>query len=100
MSEGTTVAILTEAELQTRLAQRPGWAASGDVIVREFERPGGFMGALDFVNRLAEVAEAMDHHPDVAISWNRVTVSIGSHRLGGVTDQCLQLAAEVDRLAG
>ena len=93
------MAILTEAELHTWLAKRPGWTASGPVIVREFERPGGFTGALGFVNELAEVAEAMNHHPDIAISWNRVTVSIGSHRLGGVTQQCLQLAAEVDRLA-
>jgi 4a-hydroxytetrahydrobiopterin dehydratase len=67
--------------------------------VREFERPGGFMGALAFVNQLADVAETLNHHPDIAISWNRVTVTIGSHRLGGVTEQCFQLAAEADRLA-
>ena len=100
MSEESTVGILTETELQKRLAERPGWVANGAAIVREFERPGGFMGALSFVNQLAEAAEAMNHHPDIGISWNRVTVSIGSHRLGGVTEQCLALAAEADRLAG
>lgn len=94
------MAILTADELAAGLSGLPGWRAEGPAIVREYEFPGGFAGSIRFVNALAEVADRMDHHPDLEIRWNRVTVTIGSHRLGGVTDQCLALAAEADRLAG
>jgi 4a-hydroxytetrahydrobiopterin dehydratase len=94
------VSVLTDTEVTAGLAALQAWRHEGQAIVREFTLDGGFMGSIGFVNRLAEAAEAMDHHPDLAISWNTVTVSIGSHRLGGVTPQCLELAAKADLLAG
>ena len=73
------------------------WERQGDVIatVRTF---GGFAEALAWVNRVGALAEAMDHHPDIAISWNRVTLTLTTHSAGGLTSTDLDLAAAVDAL--
>lgn len=91
--------LLTTAEIQDALAGMPGWEASGDTIARQYTLDGGFMGSIRFVNRLADAAEAADHHPDIAISWNRVTVTLSTHSQGGVTDKDIALARHADRLA-
>jgi 4a-hydroxytetrahydrobiopterin dehydratase len=91
--------ILSPDVVAQRLAGMPGWRPEGSAIVKDFEFDAGFMGSIGFVNRLAEAAEAADHHPDLAISWNRVTVTLSTHSKGGVTDNDLALAAEADRLA-
>lgn len=91
--------LLTSDEITQALAGMPGWELRGDVIAREFTLDGGFMGSVAFVNRLAEAAEAADHHPDLAISWNRVTVSLATHSAGGITDKDIALARDADRLA-
>lgn len=91
--------LLTSDEITQALAGMPGWERVGDAIVRQFSLEGGFMGSVGFVNRLAAAAEAADHHPDVAISWNRVTVTLSSHSAGGITGKDVALAREADRLA-
>lgn len=91
--------VLSAEELAAGLASLPGWEAQGNAIVRRYAFEGGFMGSIGFVNRLAEAAEAADHHPDLAISWNAVTVTLSTHSQGGVTEKDLALAAEADRLA-
>jgi 4a-hydroxytetrahydrobiopterin dehydratase len=93
------MAVLSGEELERGLAGLPGWRVEGDAIVREYELEGGFMGSVGFVNRLAEAAEAANHHPDLAIAWNRVTVTLSTHSEGGVTAKDLALAGEADRLA-
>ncbi len=93
------MALLTSNEIDQALANMPGWERQGDGIVREFSFDGGFMGSMGFVNRLAAAAEAVDHHPDLAISWNRVTVTLSTHSAGGITDKDVALAGEADRLA-
>ena len=90
--------VLSEAELSAALRQLPGWEGRGDAIVKEFTF-ADFMGSVGFVNRVAEPAEAMNHHPDLAISWNRVTVSLSTHSEGGVTDADIKLARQIDELA-
>jgi 4a-hydroxytetrahydrobiopterin dehydratase len=92
--------VLTPDQIQQRLGELPGWRVEGASLVRVFEFPGGFMGSIGFVNRLAEAAEAADHHPDLAISWNRVTVTLSTHSKGGITENDFALATEADRLAG
>jgi 4a-hydroxytetrahydrobiopterin dehydratase len=57
------------------------------------------MGSVGFVNRLAEAAEEADHHPDLAISWNRVTVTLSTHSQGGITEKDIVLARVADGLA-
>jgi 4a-hydroxytetrahydrobiopterin dehydratase len=93
------VATLSEQEVREALAGLPGWRSEGAAIVKEFSFDGGFMGSVGYVNRLAEAAEAADHHPDVAISWDTVTVTWSTHSQGGVTESDIRMAAEADRLA-
>lgn len=91
--------VLSPDEVARRLTALPGWRAQGTAIVRVYALDGGFMGSIGFVNRLAAAAEAADHHPDLAIAWDRVTVTLSTHSAGGVTESDLALAAEADRLA-
>jgi 4a-hydroxytetrahydrobiopterin dehydratase len=93
------MAVLTDEQIAERLKELPEWRAEGDAIVRQFTFDGGFMGSVGYVNRLAAAAEVADHHPDVEISWNKVTVRFSTHSQGGVTDKDLEMAAEADRLA-
>ncbi len=91
--------VLSDEEIGEALRQLPGWERVGHAINKTFTLDGGFMGSVGFVNRVAEPAERMNHHPDLEISWNRVTVSLSTHSEGGVTDNDLRLATEVDQLA-
>ena len=93
------MALLTSDEIDQALAGMPGWEREGDAIVRQFSLEGGFMGSVGFVNRPAEAAEAADHHPDLTISWNRVTVTLATHSQGGITEKDIALARQADRLA-
>jgi 4a-hydroxytetrahydrobiopterin dehydratase len=73
------------------------WERDGDAIVtvRTF---GDFAEALAWVNEVGALAEARDHHPDIAISWNRVTLTLTTHSDGGLTAKDLDLAAAIDAL--
>lgn len=76
-----------------------GWRHEGMAIVKEFELRD-FVGSVGFVNALTGPAEEMGHHPDLVISWNRVTVSLSTHSEGGITDADFRLAAAIDALNG
>ena len=80
------------------LAALPGWTLDGGEIVRTFDR-GNFNGSVAFVNAIAAEANAADHHPDLAISWNNVTVRLCSHDARGLTERDFALARTIDRLA-
>jgi 4a-hydroxytetrahydrobiopterin dehydratase len=75
----------------------PGWARDESEIVRSFDR-GDFNGSIAFVNAIAAAANAADHHPDLAISWNEVMVRLSSHDAGGLTERDFALARTIDRL--
>ncbi len=92
------MARLEEDEVERRLAELPSWSRSGEAITRDF-RCGDFAGSVEFVNRLTPVAEEMDHHPDLAISWNTVTVTLSTHSEGGLTAADFELARRIDDLA-
>ncbi len=92
------MALLEEKEIEERLAKLEGWARSGEAITKTFDR-GDFVGAVKFVDALVEPAEAMNHHPDLEISWSKVTVSITNHAEGGLTPNDFELAAKIDALA-
>jgi 4a-hydroxytetrahydrobiopterin dehydratase len=89
---------LTEAEVKVFLDEREGWASLSNAIHREFAF-AGFRPAIAFVNRVADLAEAAGHHPDIEIHYNRVSVSLSTHDAGGVTEKDVRLAAEIDRVA-
>jgi 4a-hydroxytetrahydrobiopterin dehydratase len=92
------VALLGESEVEEKLAGLSGWQLAGEAIEKSFKR-GDFVGAVKFVSRLVEPAEAMNHHPDVSISWETVTVTISTHSEGGLTAADFELAAKIDSLA-
>ncbi len=68
-----------------------GWSEVDGALEREF-RFGDFRASIDFVNRLAELAESENHHPDIVISYNRVTLRWWTHTAGGITDRDRELA--------
>ena len=92
------MARLSDTEIDERLSGMNGWERSGEAIVKQFDN-GDFKGSVDFVNRLTPEAEEMNHHPDLEISWNAVTVTITTHSQGGLTENDFALAGRIDTLA-
>lgn len=92
------MALLSDEEVREKLAGLSGWERSGEAIRKSFER-GDFVGSVEFVSSLVEPAEAMNHHPDVAVSWDTVTVTISTHSEGGLTAADFELAGKIDALA-
>jgi 4a-hydroxytetrahydrobiopterin dehydratase len=88
---------LTDAEIQAQMAQVPDWAVEGDRLQRTY-RFKDFVEAIAFVNKLVEPAEAAGHHPDIAVSYNRVTVTLTTHDAGGLTQKDFDLAATLSKL--
>lgn len=90
---------LNDEQLKENLAGVPGWELIEDKISKEFELKD-FKSALDFVNRVGEEAEAMDHHPDILMhSWNMVRISFNTHTEGGVTEKDFKLAGKIEGVA-
>ncbi len=83
--------------LPPALATVPRWHLDGAEIRREFRFPD-FAAALRFVNAVGDLAESANHHPDIDIRWNRVTLRLSTHSRGGLTDLDFALAARVDAL--
>ncbi len=91
------MALLAENEIAQRLAGS-GWSREGNAIVREWTL-ADFAAALAFVNRVAALAEAAGHHPDILLhGWNRVRLELSTHSQGGLTDADFALAREIDGL--
>lgn len=86
---------LSDIEIQRLLGAHTGWIRRGNAITRTFEFPT-FPAAIAFVNRIAEVAETMDHHPDVDIRYTKVTCSLSTHSAGGITLRDFKLAKAID----
>jgi 4a-hydroxytetrahydrobiopterin dehydratase len=90
--------VLSDDEIDSRLGSLEGWERDGNAIKREFKFKD-FVGSVDFVNRITPLAEEMNHHPDLEISWNKVTVSLSTHSEGGLTGNDFELAAKIDSVA-
>jgi 4a-hydroxytetrahydrobiopterin dehydratase len=89
--------LLSDEEIDGRLQGISGWEREGDAIRKDFKNDD-FKSSVDFVNRLMPTAEAMNHHPDLAISWDTVTVTTSSPSEGGLTQNDFDLAARIDAL--
>lgn len=87
----------TSAEIKAWLSEIPGWEMVDGRLRREFKFPD-FASALRFVNRIGEIAEAEQHHPDVQLSWGRVVVETYTHSVGGMSVNDFTLAAKIDNL--
>lgn len=93
------MALLDQEEITEALSGlAEGWQQDGSAITRAFEC-GDFVGSVRFVDSLVDPAEEMGHHPDVAISWSTVTVTVSTHSEGGLTAADFELAAKIDALA-
>lgn len=92
------MAKLGEDQIGERLRELEGWEREGDAIAKSFDR-GDFAGSVKFVDSLVAPAEELDHHPDLAISWSEVTVTLSTHSEGGLTAADFELAARIDALA-
>jgi 4a-hydroxytetrahydrobiopterin dehydratase len=90
--------LLSDEEIEERLSALDGWKRDGDAITKTFDR-GDFVGSVEFVRRMVEPAEEMNHHPDLSVSWSEVKVSITNHAAGGLTEADFELAAKIDALA-
>jgi 4a-hydroxytetrahydrobiopterin dehydratase len=94
------MATLSDAEIEDRLGRLGGWRrGEGQSIVRDLDF-ADFAAAVAFVNRVAEAAEAANHHPDISLhGWNKVRLTLSTHSEGGLTEADFQLASQIDRLA-
>ena len=92
------MALLSDEEIEERLGVLDGWKRDGEAITKDFKRDE-FTGSVEFVNEITPVAEELNHHPDLAISWDTVTVTISTHSEGGLTASDFQLAERVDALS-
>ncbi|MGN6132584.1 MAG: 4a-hydroxytetrahydrobiopterin dehydratase [Nocardioidaceae bacterium] len=90
---------LTQDEVDRALAHElPQWSQDGDSLVRSVEAPS-FLEGIELVRRVAQVAEELDHHPDIDIRWRTVTFRLSTHSAGAITMRDTRLAADIDRLA-
>ena len=89
------MALLDDQEIRARLDRLQGWTREGDVIRKTFTL-GSFPEAITFVNRIADRAEAANHHPDIDIRYDRVACALSTHSEGGLTARDFDLAAEID----
>jgi 4a-hydroxytetrahydrobiopterin dehydratase len=89
--------LLSEAEILEGLAALPDWRRDGETIVRTV-KAATFLDAIALVNRVAEAAEAADHHPDILINWRRVTFTLSTHAAHGLTARDVAMARQIDEL--
>jgi 4a-hydroxytetrahydrobiopterin dehydratase len=87
----------TSAQIKMSLATVPNWKKKGDAILRTFQFKN-FPAAIKFVNALAKLAEKANHHPDIDIRWNKVTLTLSTHDAGGLTEKDFDLAKQFDGL--
>jgi 4a-hydroxytetrahydrobiopterin dehydratase len=90
---------LDDDEVEAALQARDGWAREGDEIVRTYELES-FPAVIEFVRRIADLAEAADHHPDLDIRYRKLRVALSTHDAGGLTQRDFDLAAQIDAAAG
>jgi 4a-hydroxytetrahydrobiopterin dehydratase len=92
--------LLTQEEIDRALStELPKWKQEGDAITRTV-KAASFMDGIRLVQQVAEVAEDLDHHPDIDIRWTRITFMLSTHAVGGLTSRDLRLAGDIDRLVG
>jgi len=89
---------LEQDAVEQALADLEDWELEGDAITKTF-RFHDFVGSVDFVNAVAEAAEGMQHHPDIDIRYNKVTLTLSTHSAGGLTRNDFELAREADHRA-
>lgn len=90
---------LTQDQIDTGLGDNSDWSQLNDSISRTYQFDD-FVQSIRFVNKVATAAEEAQHHPDILIRWNKVTLTLSTHDAGGITEKDFELAAGADSLAG
>ena len=89
---------LNGAELAALAAQVRGWEVVGEHHIKKSFKFPDFRKALDFTNRVGELAEQQGHHPDIFLAWGRVDITLWTHKINGLTESDFILAAKIDQL--
>ena len=89
--------VLTQPEIDAALQNLPGWSRKDGTIERVFQFDD-FAQAMVFVNKIADAAEAANHHPDILVSYNKVTLTLVSHDSGGVTQRDVRMAGKINEV--
>jgi 4a-hydroxytetrahydrobiopterin dehydratase len=92
-------AVLSQSEIELALQSLSGWTRRGNAIERVLEL-ADFAAAMKLVNLIADAAEAANHHPDILINYNRVTLTLVSHDSGGVTQRDIRMAGKISEIVG
>jgi 4a-hydroxytetrahydrobiopterin dehydratase len=91
------MALLTDEDIQRRLAGLPGWSREGDEIT-SVRKLSGFSAAILYAAAVGHLAEVANHHPDILIQWNKVTLTLSTHSAGGLTEADFALAGQISDL--
>ncbi len=91
------MALLPREAVSAELKSLKGWSLSGKEIRKEFTREN-FIDAMGFVVSVGLLAEKANHHPDIDIRWNKVTLVLSTHSAGGITEKDIALAHEIEKL--
>lgn len=91
------MAVLSDDEVDAAAAGLDGWVRADGALRRSITFPS-FLDGIEAVRRVAELAESADHHPDIDIRWRTVTFALVTHSQGGITDQDVNLAHQIDAL--
>ena len=93
------MAVLNSNEIMNKLKNLDNWSFDSNQIHSDFQFKD-FKEALNFVNKVGDEAEKMNHHPDIFLhSWNKVKITVSTHSEGGVTEKDFKLAAIIDKLS-
>jgi 4a-hydroxytetrahydrobiopterin dehydratase len=90
---------LSDLEIRRALATLPGWSRKGDALNKTYSF-ARFADGIRFVDQVAELADGMNHHPDIDIRYTNITFSLSSHDAGGITQRDLDLAKAIEKAAG
>ena len=89
---------LSQTEIQGKIRALPGWELTKSKAIQKKFTLGNFKEALVFVNQVGELAEKFDHHPDITINYNKVTLNLTTHSAGGLTAKDFDLATHVEKI--
>ena len=96
--KGTDMSILSIEQIQDELSSLDGWVFKNNAITKSYSFDS-YMDGIGFVNRLAEKAEEVNHHPDIQVGWCTVSITFTSHDKGGVTAACIAMAQATEKLS-
>jgi 4a-hydroxytetrahydrobiopterin dehydratase len=88
---------LSDITIQRSLGNLAGWSRKGDAVTKTFQLLN-FVAAMEFVNKIAVIAEKAGHHPDIDIRYNKVIIALSTHDAGGITQKDLDLAKEIEAI--